>query len=322
MDQTEGRVSEMVKVIGIGLALLDYLLRVPDLRTVHRGCRLLDFKMQGGGLISTALVAVARLGGEAEFWTVLGQDHHRQLIEEELLREGVHLSQTVYLSDQPNAFNFVLVDGVTGERVFLLPGTAGKLSQFEPEVDPDWSRIDSAGSLLVSPACRAWVLKGLRRAREKGVPTCIDTSRIAGNEDLLELIDYLVVPRDAAVEVTGEPGSEALKALSRYGARMVVITMGSHGAIYLADGEMEEVPAFEVDAVDTTGAGDVFHGAFAYGLARGWTPRQLVLFSSAVAALKCTQLGGRTGIANLAQTERFLAERMPGEDLSWLGQGG
>ncbi len=312
----------MAKVIGIGLAFLDYLLRVPDLRTVHQGCRLLDFKMQGGGLISTALVAVARLGGEAEFWTVLGQDHHRELIEEELLREGVHLSQTVYVSDRPNAFNFVLVDGVTGERVFLLPGTGAKLSQFEPDADLHRSRIDSAGSLLVSTACRSWVLKGLRRARERGVPTCIDTSRIVGDEDLLELIDYLVVPRHAAVEVAGAPGLEALKALSRYGARMVVITLGPQGVIYLANGEMEEVPAFEVEAVDTTGAGDVFHGAFAYGLARGWEPRQLVLFSSAVAALKCTQLGGRTGIPNLAQTERFLEERMPGEDLNWLGQMG
>jgi sulfofructose kinase len=311
----------MVKVIGIGLAFLDYLLRVPDLRTVHQGCRLLDFKMQGGGLVSTALVAVARLGGKAEFWTVLGHDHHRQLIEEELLREGVALSQTVYLSDQPNAFNFVLVDGVTGERVFLSPGTARKLSQYEPEGDPDWSRIDSAGSLLVTGGCRSVTLKGLQRAREKGVPTCIDIGRIAGNEELLELIDYLVVPRHAAVEVAGAPGTEALKGLSRYGARMVVITLGPHGAIYLANGEVEEVPAFEVEAVDTTGAGDVFHGAFAYGLARRWAPRQLVLFSSAVAALKCTQLGGRTGIPNLAQTERFLEERMPGEDLSWLGQG-
>jgi sugar/nucleoside kinase (ribokinase family) len=310
----------MVKVIGIGLALLDYLLRVPDLHTVHRGCRLLDFKMQGGGLISTALVAVARLGGKAELWTVLGQDHHGQLIEEELLQEGVALSQTIYLADHPNAFNFVLVDGLTGERVFLSPGTARKLSQFEPETDPDWSRIDSAGSLLVSRACRSRVLKGLLRAREKGVPTCIDTSRIAGNEELLELIDYLVVPRHAALEVAGTPGPEALKALSRYGARMVVVTLGPYGAIYLANGEVEEVPAFEVEAVDTTGAGDVFHGAFAYGLARGWSPRQLMLFSSAVAALKCTQLGGRTGIPNLAQTERFLEERMPGEDLSWLSK--
>jgi sulfofructose kinase len=313
----------MVKVIGIGLAFLDYLLRVPDLRTVHQGCRLLDFKMQGGGLISTALVAVARLGGKAELWTVLGQDHHGQLIEEELLREGIHLTQTVYLPDQPSAFNFVLVDGLTGERVFLSPGTAKRLSQFESEVDPDWSRIDSAGSLPVSGFCRSWVLKGLRRAREKGVPTCIDISRIAGNEEFLELIDYLVVPRHAALEVAEAPGPEALTALSGYGARMVVITLGPQGAIYLANGEIGEVPAFEVDAVDTTGAGDVFHGAFAYGLARGWAPRQLVLFSSAVAALKCTELGGgRTGIPDLARTGRFLVERMPKEDLSWLQHAG
>jgi sulfofructose kinase len=312
----------MAKVVAIGLAFLDYLLRVPDLRTVHRGCRLMDFKVQGGGVVATAMVAVARLGGQAELWAAVGQDHHGQLIEEELRREGVDLSQMVRVADHASAFNFVLVDGNTGERIFLSPGTARKLSQLEPEADPDWSRIDSAGSLLVCTACRSVTLKGLRRAREKGVPTCADIGRIAGNEELLELTDYLVVPRHAAVEVAGEPGPEALKVLSGYEARMVVITLGPRGAIYLTNGEVEEIPAFEVEAVDTTGAGDVFHGAFAYGVARGWEPRQLMLFSSAVAALKCTQLGGRTGIPNLAQTQRFLEGRRPGEDLNWLSGAG
>jgi len=308
----------MVKVIGIGLACLDYLLQVPDLRTVHRGCRLEDFKMQGGGVVATAMVAVARLGGQAELWTVVGQDHHGRLIEEELLREGVNLSQIVRLTNHASPFNFVLVDGRTGERVFLSPGSGWKLSRLELEGDPDWSRIGSADSLLVDGFWRPMALKGLKRAREQGVSTCGDMGRIAGNEELLELLDYLVVPRHAAEEVADSAGPEALKALSGLGAQMVAITLGPRGAIWLADEEMGEIPAFEVEAVDTTGAGDVFHGAFAYGVARGWTPRQLMLFSSAVAALKCTKLGGRTGIPDLAETRRFLEERMPQEDLSWL----
>jgi len=310
----------MVRVIGMGLACLDYLLRVPDLRTVHRGCRLLEFNNEGGGLIATAMVAVARLGGRAELWTVVGQDHHGRLIEDELLREGVDLSQTVRLADWPSLFNFVLVDGRTGERVFLSPGIGWKLSRSGLEGDPDWSHIDSADSLLVDGFWRPMALKGLKRAREKGVPTCGDMGRIGGNEELLELIDYLVVPRHAAEEVAGSPGLEALTALNGFGARAVVITLGPRGSIYLADGEMGEIAAFEVEVVDTTGAGDVFHGAFAYGIARGWALRQLVLFSSAVAALKCTKLGGRTGIHDLVQTRRFLEERMPGENLSWLSE--
>ena len=308
----------MPRVIGMGHAFLDYLLRVPDLRTVHRGCRLMDFKIQGGGLAATAMVAVARLGGQAELWTVLSQDHHGQLIKDELQREGIDLSQAVYVADRPSAFNFVLVDGLTGERVFLSPGTVRGLNRFEAKADADWSRIDSADSLLVTGSWRPMTLKALRRAREKGVPTCVDIGRISGNEDLLELIDYLVVPRHAAVQVAVVPGPTALRALSKFGARMVAITLGPRGAIYLTNGEVEEMPGFEVEAVDTTGAGDVFHGAFAYGVARRWAPRQLMLFSSAVAALKCTRLGGRTGIPDLVRTQRFLEERMPEEDLSWL----
>jgi len=310
----------MVRVIGIGLACLDYLLQVPDFGTVHQGCRLEEFKNQGGGPVATAMVAVARLGGEAELWTVVGEDHHGELIEEELWGEGVDLGQTVRLADWPSPFNFVLVDGRSGERVFLSPGGDWGMSWLE--VERDWWRIDSVDALLVGSSWKPAVLKGLRRAREKGVPTCADIGRIAGNEELLELVDYLVVPRHAAVEVAGGAGAEALEVLGGYGARAVVITVGPGGCIYLAEGEMGEIPAFEVEAVDTTGAGDVFHGAFVYGIARGWGVRQVILFSSGVAALKCTKLGGRTGIPDLGQTQRFLEERVSGEDLSWLGQGG
>jgi sulfofructose kinase len=307
----------MVRVTGIGLACLDYLLRVPDLSTVHRGCRLLDFKNEGGGLIATAMVAVARLGGEADLWTVVGQDPHGQLIEEELLREGVDLTQTVRLPDWPSLFNFVLVDGVSGERVFLSPPVDWRMSSVDVELN--WSHIDSAGALLVCTSWKPVALKGLRRARERGIPTCGDIGRIAGNEELVELIDYLVVPRHAVDGIASSAGPEALKTLSGFGARAVVITLGPQGCIYVADGEVGETPAFDVEAVDTTGAGDVFHGAFAYGIARGWQVRQVILFSSAVAALKCTKLGGRAGIPTLAQTLRFMVERMPGEDLSWVG---
>jgi sulfofructose kinase len=306
------------KVIGVGLACLDYLLQVPALSLVPFGCRLQGFKRQGGGMVATAMVAVARLGGRAELWTVLGRDFYSDVILEELAAETVDLSQVMRWTDQPSAFAFVLVDGQTGERVFLVPDAGWGRGDIHLDVTVDLGRIDVADALLVDGHWRPLALPALERARAVGVSTCGDIGRIDGNEDLLSLIDYLVVPRHAAEEIAGEVGPRALEALASFGARMVVVTLGAEGAIYAAGDEGDLFPAFGVRAVDTTGAGDVFHGAFACGVAQDWEPRQLMMFSSAVAALKCTQLGGRTGIPNPAQVHGFLAERMPDEDLSWL----
>jgi sulfofructose kinase len=304
--------------VGIGVACLDYLLQVPRLSQVDKGCDLQALKLQGGGMTATAMVAVARLGGQAELWTVLGQDHHGDVILAELIEEGVDVSQAARLPEMRSPFNFVLVDGETGERVFLKPDVDWGRAWTDLDIAVDLSRVDAAGALLVDGHWRQMAVPALQRARQRGVPTCADIVSIARYEDLLPLIDYLVVPRQAAGAVAGEAGPRALQALAEFGARMVVVTLGVEGTLYLVDGEVYDLPAFDVHVVDTTGAGDVFHGAFAYGLARGWEPHQLVMFSSAVAALKCTQLGGRTGIPNLGQVRRFLVERMPRENLNWL----
>jgi sulfofructose kinase len=311
-----------VGVFGIGVACLDYLLQVPRLSQVPHGCDLQTLKLQGGGMTATAMVAVARLGGQAELWTVLGQDHHGDVIMSELIEEGIDVSQIAQLPGLRSPFNFVLVDGETGERVFLKPDVDWGRAWTDLDIVPDLSRVDAAGALLVDGHWRQMAVPALQRARQRGMPTCGDIVSIARYEDLLPLIDYLIVPRHAAEEaagaVAGEAGPRALEALAEFGARMVVVTLGAEGTLYMVDGEVYNLPAFEVQIVDTTGAGDVFHGAFAYGLARGWQPHQLVMFSSAVAALKCTQLGGRTGIPDLKQVQRFLAERMPQENLNWL----
>lgn len=305
-------------VVGVGVACLDYLLQVPRLSQVPKGCDLQALKLQGGGMTATAMVAVARLGGQAELWTVLGQGHHGDVILEELALEGVDVSQVARRPEMRSPFNFVLVDGEAGERVFLKPDVDWGRAWTDLDIAVDLSRVDAAGALLVDGHWRQIAVPALRRARQRGVPTCGDIVSVARYEDLLPLIDYLVVPRHAAQEAAGEVGPRALQALAEFGARMIVVTLGSEGALYWVDGETHACPAFDVRVVDTTGAGDVFHGAFAYGLARGWQPRQLMLFSSAVAALKCTQLGGRTGIPNMVQVRRFLVERMPQENLDWL----
>ncbi len=296
----------MVKVIGIGVACLDYLLQAPDIRRVHEGGRLRGFRIQGGGMAATAMVAVARLGGQAELWTALGDDLHGQWIAAELAYEGVDLSQTARVPGRASPFNFVMVDGVTGERVFLSPGIGWEREW--PGTPVAWERLDAADALLVDGFWPTLALEALRRARARGIPTCGDINRVAGNEELLPLIDYLVASRHVAEEIAGGASEQALRALARGGARLTAITLGEQGLIYLADGELGEMPAFSAPVVDTTGAGDVFHGALAFGVAQGWAPRPLLRFASAVAALKCRALGGRTACPTRAEVEAFLAQ--------------
>lgn len=299
---------QRAKVIGIGVACLDYLLLVPRLEEVTHGCSLRDFLVQGGGMAATAMVTVARLGGEAQLWTALGQDRHGDLIIEELKAEGVDASQVVRLPGIRSPFNFILVDGSTGERVFLQPDVDWGRGNVTPGTSPKLALVDEADALLVDGHWNGWAVAALRRARSAGIPTCGDLNRVAGNEELLSLIDYLIVPRHVAEEVAGEAGAQALELLATFGAKLVAITLGPEGALYLCDRTIHHLPAFRVEVVDTTGAGDVFHGAFVYAIARGWPPHRAMAFSSAVAALKCTQLGGRTGIPTLTQVEEFLKQ--------------
>ncbi|MEM7031417.1 MAG: PfkB family carbohydrate kinase [Chloroflexota bacterium] len=297
------------KIIGIGLACQDYLIQVPDIMAVHQGAILDGYKVQGGGMTATALVAVSRLGGQAELWSAFGDDEHAPLIEAELEAEGVNLSQVIRLPNTISHYTFVMVDSQSGERAFLTSGIAMKRRYHRFEQEPDWTRLAQADALLVDGLWHNLGLKGLQVAQDKGIPTCGDIEYFKESEDLLPYIDYLVVPEEMAIEATGSADATALQKLARYGGRMVVITLGEAGTLYWLDGQIKETAAFDVPVVDTTGAGDVFHGAFVYGLGRGWSPEQLVLFSSAVSAIKCQSLGGRTGIPTLKQTRQFLIER-------------
>jgi len=108
----------------------------------------------------------------------------------------------------------------------------------------------------------------------------------------------------------------ALEKMMGYGPEAAVVTLGERGCVALSDGEFIEEKGFEVDSVDTTGAGDVFHGAFLYAVLREWDIRRCCVFANAVAAMKCRRLGGRTGIPALAEALEFLGERAPGLDFT------
>jgi len=302
-------------IVGLGLATLDVLLRVPRMATWDDPAWVTSFGLDGGGMVGTACCAAARLGASVGFIGTAGDDLSAQMKLRSFVECGVDLSRLVVRpGPEPNVM-IVYVDEATGERIFS-PLTGFARYDVQPEaLDRDY--ITSAQILHLDEFNRAAALQAARWMREAGRTVCIDCSRTSSPgpvaPDLLELLgltDVLISGSGFLRCLTGEPdvrraGRQALA----LGPRLVVETDGANGSTTItAEGDFH-TPAFTVPVADTTGAGDVFHGAYAVALLRAWEPRLAAQFATAVSAIKCTRLGGRRGIPTLAEVATFLAER-------------
>jgi sugar/nucleoside kinase (ribokinase family) len=295
--------SEELQVAAVGLACLDFLALARQV-PVGETSRMHRLLVQGGGLTATAAVAAARLGAGVRLLTRVGDDDIGRQVLDELHNEGVDLAGAPVIAGAATPCSMILVDPGTGDRtIYNFPGQGLEIEAAAGDV----SFVRSSQALLVDAFWREAALAAAAAAREAGIPVVADFAPGAEVEELAGLVDVFIVPESWAGERCGAHGcEEALELLHSYGARIAVVTAGRRGCWYSAGDERGHRKAFEVEVVDTTGAGDVFHGAFAYALARGWEVARCVEFSAAVAALKCGKLGGRTGIPTLPQTLEFL----------------
>jgi len=295
------------RVVGIGLASMDALLVWQDMSKPVADNRVRSFQLQGGGMVGSALVAVTRLGGRAEFWGAVGDDLMGELTIRELRDENVDVSHVVRVAGASGPLVVVCVDKPTGERRFL--HWTGACAREEPIVSPE--ALAGAGCLLVDGCQLSSALVAAEEAGRLGIPVVSDVGRITdGNRPLIERVNYAIVSEMCARRVdTGGDLRKACEAIRAMGPSCVVVTLGDKGLLAFDDDGFVEMDAFDVDVADTTGAGDVFHGAFCFGLLRGLTVRENLVFSSAVAAMKCRRVGGRAGIPTCAEVRQFLAAR-------------
>jgi ribokinase len=301
-------------VVGVGYTALDYLGIVPHLPEEDHKLEMSGFAVQGGGPTATALVTVRRLGLDSSFLGKVGDDDFGKKMIDELRREGVDLSGVVVEKGGRSQFAFILVDERTAARTILW--TRGSLSAFEAE-EVDTGIVERARGLLIDSLEPGAALAAARAAKTASIPVVIDAGTLRdGVEELLPLCDYIVASENFSKQISGRGHFEALDRLLSYGAEAVVITLGESGCLARTREGLIESPGFKVDAVDTTGAGDVFHGAFIFGVLRGWDIEKICVFSNGVAALKCRRLGGRAGIPDLGEALSFLARRAPHIDFS------
>lgn len=293
------------RVIGVGLACLDQLLIWQDIAIPVEDNRIVATDMQGGGMASTAMVAVTRLGGLAELWTAIGDDWVSDQIVQKLEMEGVNTEEVLRQFGERSLFVVVCIDEKTGERHFKTTGPWAKPSQPIGDI----KRIAGAGCLLIDHALPESELRAAKEARRLGIPVVSDTERINDwHSQIFPFVDYAIVSERTARSLNDDL-ELACQSIQSLGAKHVVVTMGDQGLVYLSDTVYDHLPAFKVKVVDTTGAGDVFHGAFCYGLVQGFSLEHNLRFSSATSAIKCQHLGGRAGIPTRSQVDEFLLEK-------------
>lgn len=295
------------KVVGVGLAVLDQLILWQDVQAPLVANKILDFQVQGGGMVGTAMVTVARLGGRAELWAAVGDDWMGKMILEGLRGENVDTQNVVVMPGGRGPMVVVCVDGATGQRHF--PYGAGFSQPKEPIGSPE--SLKTAGCLLVDGTYPASALRAARQARRLGVPVVADLGGVGEHTAaLLAHVGFAIISEGCARRLAGSDDYlAACTAVRAMGPERVVITLGERGLVYLDGEELAEMPAFPVKVVDTTGAGDTFHGAFCYGLVEGFPLVKNLQFASAAAAMKCRQMGGRAGIPGRDEVIRFLTER-------------
>ncbi len=314
------------EIIAVGLACYDHIITVPSLERVGEGAHVPTVLAQGGGVAATAAVAARKLGARVQLWARVGDDVHGRMVAEELRRFGVDTSQFVMLETGRTPVSTVLVEEPTGERRFLyFPGEDLEQGWETPQ----YSRIDRASAVLVDGRWPAVCLAATRRARACGVPSVADIGHASTEEaEILKLVDYPVLSEVALPELVGRKGlpgkaggstrewdpegaDEFARGLLAGSARAVVVTRGEKGLWLWEPGrddiiERRELGAFAVEVVDTTGAGDCFHGAFAYAIAGGRTATEAAEFASAAGAIACTGLGGQRSAPTLDQVEALL----------------
>lgn len=293
-------------IVGFGIACIDYIFVAP---TAKPGgfAPIIDYKVEGGGLTGTSLVAASRLGARTKILGRLGGDDVGDRIAQGLEAEGVDTSALIRVPGGTSYFSIIHVDADTAERTIYGRKETG--IDCSTDLIP-LEALDGADVLLLDHHWPEGARAVAGRAKKLGIPIVLDMIIRPDLVDILAAADYPVIPRKSALNFAETQDCwAALRKIRSLGPKAAVITCGAEGAFYSHEGCEGHVSAFPIEPVDTTGAGDVFHGAFAFGLALGWELRDVITFASAVSAIKCTKVGGRAGIPTFDQTVEFLRER-------------
>ncbi len=294
-------------VVGVGLNATDTMLVVPHFPAYGGKVPFLSEQYSPGGQVASAMVACAKLGLRTKYIGTIGDDERGRIQMESLRGSGINLDHVQQRRNCPNQSAYIIIDQSTGERtVFWSRPDCLRISP--DEITPE--QITCARLLHIDGHDTPAVERAARIARENGIPVTVDVDTIyPGFGRVLPLVDYLIASSEFPGRWTRiEDPFAALAAIQdQYGMRVAAMTLGAHGALARAEGRYFYAPGFVVDCLDTTGAGDVFHGAFCYSVLQKMPLAEALEFSNAMAALNCTGTGARGHIADAREIRHLIA---------------
>jgi len=305
-------------LVGVGLNATDTLLIVSHFPAYAGKVPFEAEILSPGGQVASALATVANLGLRVKYIGTVGDDERGRVQMDSLRETGINLDDVEIRENCPNQTAYIIIDQSTGERTVLW--SRPNCLRLEPK-SITLEKIACARMLHIDGHDTPAVEQAARLARSQGIPVTCDVDTIyQGFDRVLESVDYLVASSEFPGQWTTE--RDPFKALEtiqdEYKMKCAAMTLGSHGALARIDGKFVYSPAFVVNCVDTTGAGDIFHGAFCYAVLEGMGMRETLEFANAMAALNCTKLGARGGIATAAEARALIerAERRANKDFA------
>jgi sulfofructose kinase len=296
-------------VLGLGVVAVDDLLFAESYPPPDDKTRVLRTERQCGGLTGIALIAAARLGGKCAYAGVMGRDEFSKFALGHLKAEGIDLKYLRIRDGARPVHSYIVVDCAKLTRNIFCDATGAVGAD---ENWPPGEVIRSARVLFVDHFGIPGMIRAARVARRAGIPVVADLEKNVGGKfsTLLGLVDHLIISQSFAAQLTGERNpARAAQKLWAPERNAVVVTCGEKGSWHLTRqevGKPRHYPAFKVNVVDTTGCGDVFHGAYATLLAEGKPVETCIRFASAAAALKATKPGAQNGIPIRRMVEKFL----------------
>ncbi|WP_321476721.1 PfkB family carbohydrate kinase [uncultured Paludibaculum sp.] len=294
-------------VVGVGLNATDTMIVIPHFPAYGGKVPFLDEMFSPGGQVASAMVCCSALGLKAKYIGTIGDDQRGDIQWQSLEGSGVNLDHVQRRVNCPNQSAYILIDQTTGERTVFW--SRSDCLRLEPdEITPEM--ITCARLLHIDGHDTPAVAHAARIARQHGIPVTVDVDTLyKGFENVLPNVDYLITSSEFPERWTGE--ADPMKALTllqdSFGMKVAAMTLGAHGALARVGGRFVYSPAFVVNCLDTTGAGDVFHGAFCYSVVKGFEIGEALEFANAMAALNCTAMGARGGISPESEARALIA---------------
>lgn len=309
-------------VVGVGLNATDTLILLSHFPAYAGKVAFDEEILSPGGQVASAMVTCAKLGLRVKYIGTVGDDQRGKIQMDSLLGSGINLDDVEVRANCANQTAYILIDRSTGERTVLW--RRDDCLRLNPDsITPE--KIVNARMLHIDGHDTLAVRRAAEIAHAHGIPVTVDVDTIYhGFDHVLPNVSYLVASSEFPLQWTNE--RDPFKALEtiqeEYHIPVAAMTLGAHGALARCNGKFIYSPAFVVNCVDTTGAGDVFHGAFCYAVLENMPMRETLDFSNAMAALNCTALGARGGIATVSEAAALMnrAERRSHRDFELRAQ--